>query len=714
MAILPPPVANPRYSILCGQSQNRAISHFIDAMVPHDFVLCIGIIPLHTTAKKFFEAIKTRLCPGNHFQKLKVVRNIVNLPVENGSGAPKSKTQLILLLSRTFVLFKQLKVGADELKGLIAQATCHAPPTLYQLVTAAILAKNEDKPSSTFVGQVILNRSSKAEYFARSLSSFVYRMADSAQISSSPTTAAPSSSMTKGFANLNPCLRLPSPFTPARVRAAEPRSPLASNPRFHQEGVSQVQFLEHHASDKVLIDSSASVHLSGSSRFASDLRSIDPFKTFSSNSKSFITVTQTVTLKLPVYGGYVVIRDIAFSGQISGTILSVGQLYKAGIMPFFSMLSLSLLVCNRLVHTTFLNNCWCMNIVSDEGTNGSSAVSPSPCLIEMNPISQPTSMVLSSCNWHMRLGHASDKVILSFLHQHVPTFATKLWCAFFCEVCAKAKSMHLRDHALTYSFFFPLKSRSKAPDAILETINLLRVQLRVTPKAVRTDNAREFTSVSFTGALRKMGVLFVPSLPYSPQENGEEEQLNKTLSNMARAMLVEGDMPPRFWQYAYVNAGFIHNHLPNSRCPESSPYKELYGRRPSVAAIYPFGAEAIVHVPAPQKSHKLYPRGISCNLLRPIDGSGGWLLWDAAKNCLIQSASVVFPAFQRADIPSMVEHKGSLQHVLNSMSVGEVLTESIFVEEMAAIDSLPLPKDVSIPQHLGQIDPTGVRRAWLN
>ncbi|MBW0481154.1 hypothetical protein O181_020869 [Austropuccinia psidii MF-1] len=218
----------------------------------------------------------------------------------------------------------------------------------------------------------------------------------------------------------------------------------------------------------------------------------------------------------------------------------------------------------------------------------------------------------------------------------------------------------VQDHPSTYSFVYPLKSRSKTPDAILETINLLRVQLRITPKAVRTPNSREFTSVSFTGALRKMVVLFIPLLPYSPQENGEAEQLNRTLGDIARAMLVQGNMPACFWQYAYANACFIHNCLPNSHCPESSRYEELYDRCPSVAAIYPFGAEAIVHVPAPQQSRKLHLRGATCKLLCPIDGSGGWLLWDTAKNCLIQLVSIVFPAFQRDDIPAMVEHKGSL------------------------------------------------------
>ncbi|MBW0481153.1 hypothetical protein O181_020868 [Austropuccinia psidii MF-1] len=54
-------------SLLDNQSpaKNRAISHFIDTTVLHDFSLCVGIIPSRTTTKQFFEAIKTRLCPGN-------------------------------------------------------------------------------------------------------------------------------------------------------------------------------------------------------------------------------------------------------------------------------------------------------------------------------------------------------------------------------------------------------------------------------------------------------------------------------------------------------------------------------------------------------------------------------------------------------------------------------------------------------------------------
>ncbi|MBW0518019.1 hypothetical protein O181_057734 [Austropuccinia psidii MF-1] len=75
-------------------------------------------------------------------------------------------------------MFKKLGIEADQLEGLLAQAACHAPATLDQLVTTAILAKGEEKPNSTFVGQVILNASMKDNENTRQLSPFVYCVAD--------------------------------------------------------------------------------------------------------------------------------------------------------------------------------------------------------------------------------------------------------------------------------------------------------------------------------------------------------------------------------------------------------------------------------------------------------------------------------------------------------------------------------------------------------
>ncbi|MBW0482983.1 hypothetical protein O181_022698 [Austropuccinia psidii MF-1] len=329
-------------------------------------------------------------------------------------------------------------------------------------------------------------------------------------------------------------------------------------------------------------------------------------------------------------------------------------------------------------------------------------------------------------------------VVISFLKQHVPTFNIKTWQTFYCLVCAKAKSTHqlarartdipkqkpldllvsdilgpfeedvqgfwylltIRDHVPTYKIVYPLKLWSDAPAAILDAIKQLKVCTGLTPKALRTNNAQEFTLASFTNSLGALRVTFCPLLPYLPQENGEAERLNRTLADMARAIVVQGQMPSCFWQFAYASASYIHNRILNSHCPKSSPHQELFGQAPSIATLYPHGANAVVHIPAVHQRGKLNPQAIDYKLLRPLM-SGGWLLWDQHTNKMVQSVSVIFPQFQtsrQADTPT----KGSLMHIMNAMLLGKVPTEQYFEEENRAIASLPLVKDVKIPNHLGQ------------
>ncbi|MBW0462534.1 hypothetical protein O181_002249 [Austropuccinia psidii MF-1] len=163
--------------------ENQASSHFLDASIPHSFALCISVIPPRETEKEFFDTIKAQCCPGSCFHKLKAVCELLHMLMGNNSNAPKSNTSIFLLLHCTFAMFKKLGIKADKLKGLLAQATCRTPPTLdqtafNQLITAAILSKGDEKPSSTFVGQVIINASQQGNEQAQELSPFVYRLSN--------------------------------------------------------------------------------------------------------------------------------------------------------------------------------------------------------------------------------------------------------------------------------------------------------------------------------------------------------------------------------------------------------------------------------------------------------------------------------------------------------------------------------------------------------
>ncbi|MBW0494714.1 hypothetical protein O181_034429 [Austropuccinia psidii MF-1] len=200
------------------------------------------------------------------------------------------------------------------------------------------------------------------------------------------------------------------------------------------------------------------------------------------------------------------------------------------------------------------------------------------------------------------------------------------------------------NHVLTYSIVYPLKSRLDALAAILDAIAHLSIQLGISRKALQMDNSREFVSASLTAALSKLGIGLHPSLPYLPQENGKAERLNCTL------------------------ACYLHNGLPNRWCPDSLPHQVLYGRPPSIAALYLFGERAIMQMPAVQQLSKLAERGIEYRLLKPLLASGGWLLWDPAGNQMIHLVPM----------------------------------ELYFERKEKAISSLPLAKDISVPENLRQ------------
>ncbi|MBW0495745.1 hypothetical protein O181_035460 [Austropuccinia psidii MF-1] len=120
--------------------------------------------------------------------------------------------------------------------------------------------------------------------------------------------------------------------------------------------------------------------------------------------------------------------------------------------------------------------------------------------------------------------------------------------------------------------------------------------------------------------------------------------------------------------------------------------------------LYPFGTEAVVHIPDSQKHHELAARGTTCHLLKPLM-MGSWLLWDPESDKMVQSTSIIFPCFQSLGVSAVDHPRGSLSHILNPVALGKVPKEQCFEDENQAIDSLMLTKDIKVPKNLGQALP---------
>ncbi|MBW0538590.1 hypothetical protein O181_078305, partial [Austropuccinia psidii MF-1] len=143
-------------------------------------------------------------------------------------------------------------------------------------------------------------------------------------------------------------------------------------------------------------------------------------------------LTVVATMRIPVEGGVLMLTCVPFTTAISGTILSLGQLVKAGILPVFEGQNCFLYLCDVVIPTFFKHNVWWLHVKPK--VNGLS-------VMKLNA-SSTINIQLLPFQWHRRLGHASDKVVKSFLAANVKNFDLKTWTPFFCKICAKAKSTH--------------------------------------------------------------------------------------------------------------------------------------------------------------------------------------------------------------------------------------------------------------------------------
>ena len=58
---------------------------------------------------------------------------------------------------------------------------------------------------------------------------------------------------------------------------------------------------------------------------------------------------------------------------------------------------------------------------------------------------------------------------------------------------------------------------------------------------LRTDNGGEYVSTEFKDYLKQRGIKQELTVPYSPQQNGVAERVNRTLMESARSMLAHAD-----------------------------------------------------------------------------------------------------------------------------------------------------------------------------
>ena len=172
----------------------------------------------------------------------------------------------------------------------------------------------------------------------------------------------------------------------------------------------------------------------------------------------------------------------------------------------------------------------------------------------------------------------------------------------------------------------PPVRKSDVNTVLINQIKLFETQLPHKVKVVRSDNGGEYVNTVIEQFYSQKGIIHQTTNPYSPQQNGRAERLNRTLNERARAMLLDSALPHSLWHFAIMTAAHIRNRSP-TKDRNHTPAHLLFGSIPSVLDFRVFGAVAHVLIPEERRSSRLNPVAQSGRMVGYGETTKGWLIY---------------------------------------------------------------------------------------
>jgi transposase InsO family protein len=115
-------------------------------------------------------------------------------------------------------------------------------------------------------------------------------------------------------------------------------------------------------------------------------------------------------------------------------------------------------------------------------------------------------------------------------------------------------------------------------------------------KCLRTDRGGEFLSGKFTAFLCEQGTERHLTMHDTPQHNRVAETLNRHLFEHVHALITQAGLPKTLWGKALHFTVWVKNHMLTCVLGNTTtPYKQLTGRKPSIAGIPEWGQCIWVH-----------------------------------------------------------------------------------------------------------------------
>jgi hypothetical protein len=239
----------------------------------------------------------------------------------------------------------------------------------------------------------------------------------------------------------------------------------------------------------------------------------------------------------------------------------------------------------------------------------------------------------------------------------------------------------------------------------------------------RCDNGRgEYDNKLFRGLLATRGTALEFCPPESHHKNGVAERMIRTITERARAMILDSQAPLEFWGEAVNTAVYLHQRMPNEgltrrddrdgfKAPYDTPYEmqHSYGRpefekplddptrkrinyKAPLHHLCRFGCYASRLIPEKQRTdQKLGARSKACMMVGYVhDSTTLWRIWDLEHKTVKAQSDVIFDEERNAYIscPQSLKRKQGVHDdepkVTTEIDIFGLPQEGTYIEDIDA------------------------------
>uniref|UniRef100_A0AAV1VJJ4 Integrase catalytic domain-containing protein n=1 Tax=Peronospora matthiolae TaxID=2874970 RepID=A0AAV1VJJ4_9STRA len=135
------------------------------------------------------------------------------------------------------------------------------------------------------------------------------------------------------------------------------------------------------------------------------------------------------------------------------------------------------------------------------------------------------------------------------------------------------------------------------------------------------------------------GIVHQRTVPYSPQQNGVAERMNRTIMERSRSMLYYKGVPMEWWAEAVSTAVYLINRSTNTHNATVTPFELGFKVKPTLDHLRVFGSRGYAHIDEAKRT-KLEPKSFRCLLLGYPENVKGYRVYDLDASKVKVSRSV--------------------------------------------------------------------------